>query len=90
MASQHFFLFRFYEAAARNGETSGFMNALVDANTQRILDAAVLGLSRDEVPRGLKDSVAADMPDTVISRTAHNHPTGSELVPTVLQHLKPG
>ena len=33
--------------------------------------------------------MVAKLPDTAISRTMHIHPTVSELIPTLLQDLKP-
>ena len=75
--------------AREAGETSGFMKVLVDADTQRILGAAILGMNGDEVVHSLLDIMAADQPYTVISRSVHIHPTVSELVPTMLQQLKP-
>lgn len=71
------------------GETRGFMKILVDAETQHILGASILGLSGDEVVHGLLDLMYARQPYTVISRAVHIHPTVSELLPTVLQGLRP-
>jgi pyruvate/2-oxoglutarate dehydrogenase complex dihydrolipoamide dehydrogenase (E3) component len=51
--------------------------------------AAILGLNGDEVVHGMLDVMAAGQPFTAISRTMHIHPTVSELVPTLLQQLKP-
>ena len=65
------------------------MKVLVDAETKLLLGAAILGLNGDEVVHGLLDVMAARQPYTVISRTMHIHPTVSELVPTLLQQLKP-
>jgi pyruvate/2-oxoglutarate dehydrogenase complex dihydrolipoamide dehydrogenase (E3) component len=75
--------------AREAGETQGFMKVLVDAQTQRLLGAAILGLNGDEVVHSLLDVMAAGQPYTVISRAMHIHPTVSELVPTLLQQLKP-
>lgn len=75
--------------AREAGETQGFMKVLVDAGTQHLLGAAILGLNGDEVVHGLLDIMAAGLPYTAISRTMHIHPTVSELVPTLLQQLKP-
>jgi pyruvate/2-oxoglutarate dehydrogenase complex dihydrolipoamide dehydrogenase (E3) component len=75
--------------AREAGETQGFMKVLVDADSQLLLGAAVLGLNGDEVVHGLLDVMAAKQPYTVISRAVHIHPTVSELVPTLLQGLKP-
>ena len=75
--------------AREAGETQGFMKVLVDAETQLLLGAAILGLNGDEVVHALLDVMAARQPYTVISRAMHIHPTVSELVPTLLQQLKP-
>lgn len=75
--------------AREAGETQGFMKVLVDADTHRLLGAAILGMNGDEVVHALIDTMAADQPYTVISRTMHIHPTVSELIPTLLQQLKP-
>ena len=75
--------------ARERGETQGFMKVLVDAQTQRILGAALLCIDGDEIVHSLLDVMAADSPYTVISRGVHIHPTVSELIPTLLQNLKP-
>lgn len=71
------------------GDTRGFMKVLVDAESDEILGAAILGLSGDEAVHGLLDIMAAHQPYTVISRAVHIHPTVSELIPTLLQDLQP-
>lgn len=75
--------------AREAGETQGFMKVLVDAQTERILGASILGLSGDEVVHTLLDVMAADRPWQRLSETMHIHPTVSELVPTLLQQLQP-
>ena len=65
------------------------MKVLVDAQSERILGAAILGLNGDEVVHSLLDVMAADRPWQRLSETMHIHPTVSELVPTLLQQLKP-
>jgi pyruvate/2-oxoglutarate dehydrogenase complex dihydrolipoamide dehydrogenase (E3) component len=75
--------------ARERGETEGFMEALVDADTQRLLGATLLGIEADEAIHGLLDVMSAGLPYTAISRTMHIHPTVSELIPTLLQTLKP-
>jgi pyruvate/2-oxoglutarate dehydrogenase complex dihydrolipoamide dehydrogenase (E3) component len=71
------------------GETRGFIKVLVDGDTEEILGAAILGLSGDEAVHCLLDVMYAKAPYTTISRAVHIHPTVTELVPTVLQNLKP-
>jgi pyruvate/2-oxoglutarate dehydrogenase complex dihydrolipoamide dehydrogenase (E3) component len=75
--------------AREAGETQGFMKVLVDADNQRLLGAAILGLNGDEVVHSLLDVMAAGQPYTVISKAVHIHPTVTELVPTLLQQLQP-
>ena len=75
--------------AVEKGETQGFMKVVVDADTEEILGAAILGVGGDEVVHSILDVMTAKLPYTAISRTMHIHPTVSELVPTMLQDLKP-
>ena len=75
--------------AVEKGETQGFMKVVVDADTEEILGAAILGVGGDEVVHSILDVMTAKLPFTAISRTMHIHPTVSELVPTMLQDLKP-
>jgi pyruvate/2-oxoglutarate dehydrogenase complex dihydrolipoamide dehydrogenase (E3) component len=75
--------------AVEKGETQGFMKVVVDAETEEILGAAILGVGGDEVIHAILDIMTAKKPYTAISRTMHIHPTVSELVPTMLQEMKP-
>ncbi|WP_250472378.1 FAD-containing oxidoreductase [Caballeronia sp. GAFFF1] len=75
--------------ARERGETDGFMKALVDAKTKRILGAAIFGIEGDEVIHTFVDIMNADAPYTTLQRAMHIHPTVSELVPTLLGDLKP-
>jgi pyruvate/2-oxoglutarate dehydrogenase complex dihydrolipoamide dehydrogenase (E3) component len=75
--------------AVEKGETQGFMKVVVDADTEEILGAAILGVGGDEVIHAVLDIMTAKKPYTAISRTMHIHPTVSELVPTMLQEMKP-
>ena len=75
--------------AREAGEMQGFMKVVVDADSRHILGAAILGLNGDEVVHSLLDVMAAGQPYSVVSRAVHIHPTVSELVPTLLQQLRP-
>jgi pyruvate/2-oxoglutarate dehydrogenase complex dihydrolipoamide dehydrogenase (E3) component len=75
--------------AKEKSETQGFMKVIVDAETKQILGAAILGVGGDEVIHSILDVMYAKAPYTVISRAMHIHPTVSELIPTMLQDLKP-
>jgi pyruvate/2-oxoglutarate dehydrogenase complex dihydrolipoamide dehydrogenase (E3) component len=75
--------------AVEKGETHGFMKIVVDAETNAILGAAILGTGGDEVIHSILDVMYAKAPWTVIRRAMHIHPTVAELVPTMLSDLKP-
>jgi pyruvate/2-oxoglutarate dehydrogenase complex dihydrolipoamide dehydrogenase (E3) component len=75
--------------AVEKGETQGFMKVFVDADTQEILGAAILGVGGDEVIHCILDTMAAKAPYTTLTHTVHIHPTVSELVPTMLEEMKP-
>jgi len=75
--------------ARERGETEGYLEALVDADSQRLLGATLVGIEADEAIHCLLDVMAAGLPYTAIARTMHIHPTVSELIPTMLQSLEP-
>jgi pyruvate/2-oxoglutarate dehydrogenase complex dihydrolipoamide dehydrogenase (E3) component len=75
--------------ALEKGESLGFMKVLVDAETHQLLGASLLGVGGDEAIHCLLDGMYAKAPYTTISRAVHIHPTVSELIPTLLQSLKP-
>ena len=75
--------------AIEKGETQGFMKVVVDAETRRILGAAILGTGGDEAIHGVLDIVNADTPYDVLQRAVPIHPTVSELIPTLLSEMKP-
>ena len=75
--------------AVEKGESQGFMKVLVDADSQEILGAAILGTSGDEVIHCVLDTMYARVPYTVLQRAMHIHPTVSELIPTILGELRP-
>ena len=75
--------------ARERGETDGFMKAMVDAQTKRILGAAIFGIEGDEAIHTFIDTMTADAPYTTLQYAIHVHPTVSELVPTLFDGLKP-
>ena len=75
--------------ARERSETQGFMKILVDAQTERILGAAILGIGGDEVIHSVLGIMYADAPYTTMQRAMHVHPTVTELIPTMLGNLKP-
>lgn len=73
--------------AIEKGEARGFMKILVDADSQLILGAAILGTGGDEVIHGILDTMYAKAPYVTLQHAVHIHPTVSELIPTMLGEL---
>ncbi len=65
------------------------MKVLGDAETKRILGAAILGIGGDVIIHSLLYMLYAGAPYTVVQRGVAIHPTVSELIPTLLGDLKP-
>jgi pyruvate/2-oxoglutarate dehydrogenase complex dihydrolipoamide dehydrogenase (E3) component len=75
--------------AVERGETDGFMKVLVDARTERILGAAILGIEGDEAIHTFIDIMTAGATFRTLRDAMHIHPTISELIPTLLEGLQP-
>lgn len=75
--------------AREKSATQGFMKLLVDAGSQEILGAAILGVGGDEVVQTLVDAMYGHLPYTTVQHGVRIHPTVSELIPTMLGKLKP-
>jgi pyruvate/2-oxoglutarate dehydrogenase complex dihydrolipoamide dehydrogenase (E3) component len=73
--------------AAEKGETRGLMKVVVDARSNLILGAAILGVGADEAIHSVIDVMAAKVPYTTLQHTVHIHPTVAELIPTILGEL---
>lgn len=74
--------------ALEKGETKGFMKAIVDARTDLILGAAVLGVGGDEAVHGLLYAMQGGVTADAIRRTTPIHPTVAELFPTLMGDLR--
>jgi Pyridine nucleotide-disulphide oxidoreductase, dimerisation domain len=74
--------------AVEKDETKGFMKVVVDAQTSRILGAAILGTGGDEAIHGLLDVMSAGIPYTTLQQAVPIHPTVSELIPTMLGEMR--
>lgn len=75
--------------AVEKDETQGFMKAIVDAETRKILGAAILGTGGDEAIHALLYAMYAGATATTVVRSVGIHPTVSELLPTLLGDLRP-
>ena len=74
--------------AVEKGETQGFIKVVADADTRKILGAAILGTGGDEAIHGVLDMMNAGVTYDVLQWAVPIHPTVSELLPTVLKGLK--
>src|SRR5688572_724537 len=75
--------------AVEKGETHGFLKIHVEQGSKRILGASLLGTGADEAVHSLIDAVYARIPYPEFQRHVRIHPNVSELLPTVLEDLKP-
>ncbi len=75
--------------AVEKGETQGFLKIHVEEGSKRILGASLLGTGADEAVHSLIDAVYSKLPYTEFQRRVRIHPNVSELLPTVLEDLKP-
>ncbi len=75
--------------AREKGETNGFLKVYVEKASSRILGASLLGTGADESVQSLVDAIYARTPYPEFQRHVRIHPTVSELLPTVLEDLKP-
>lgn len=74
--------------AVEKGETFGKMQVVVDAETRKILGAAILGTSGDEAIHGILDIMNVGADYTELQWAVPVHPTVSELIPTLLNDMK--
>jgi pyruvate/2-oxoglutarate dehydrogenase complex dihydrolipoamide dehydrogenase (E3) component len=75
--------------AIERDETHGLIKVLVDADSGQYLGATIFGIGGDEVVHSITGLMYARASHTVMKNAVHIHPTVSELLPTVLQNLKP-
>ena len=75
--------------AVEKGETRGLMKVVVDAQSNLILGASILGVGADEAIHSIIGVMAARVPYTTLRNTVHIHPTVAELIPTALGELGP-
>ena len=64
--------------AIERDETAGFMKIIIDAATDKILGAAVLGIEGGELVQILGAMILADAPYTILKGAVYIHPTLAE------------
>jgi len=75
--------------AKEMGETKGFAKLLVDGDTDLVLGASILGAGGDEIINMFAAIMYSSIPCREYRKVVLVHPTVSELMPWVLDGLKP-
>ena len=74
--------------AKEMGETKGFAKLLVDAKTDHILGASILGVGGDEIINMFATIMHSQIPCRHYRKVVLVHPTVSELMPWILDGIK--
>lgn len=74
--------------AIETDETRGFMKAVVDAKTDRILGAAILGIEGGEIASLLQVAMLGDLPYTALRDATLSHPTLAESLNNLFASLE--
>lgn len=75
--------------AKEMGETQGMLKIYIEDNSRKILGATFLGTGADEYIHTVIDQMYAGQSSEIMRDAVHIHPTISELIPTMLENLKP-
>jgi len=75
--------------ARLEGETAGLMRILVDADTEEILGATILGMQADDVVQIVGLALQAGISYPILRDALPIHPTVAEFLPSILGSLKP-
>lgn len=75
--------------ARLEGETAGLMRILVDADTEEILGATILGMQADDVVQIVGLALQAGISYPILRDALPIHPTIAEFLPSILQTLTP-
>lgn len=73
--------------ALETNETRGFMKAVVDAKTDRILGCAMLGIEGGEVASIVQVAMMGDLPYTALRDATLSHPTAGESLNTLFASM---
>jgi pyruvate/2-oxoglutarate dehydrogenase complex dihydrolipoamide dehydrogenase (E3) component len=75
--------------AVLESETVGVLRILVDADTEEILGATILGLHADDLVQIISLAMQTGVPYPAVRDALPIHPTMAEYIPSVLRSLKP-
>jgi pyruvate/2-oxoglutarate dehydrogenase complex dihydrolipoamide dehydrogenase (E3) component len=74
--------------AVEMDETRGFIKAVVDAESNRIVGAAVLGTQGGEIMSLIQTAMLGDLPCSVLRDAIYAHPTLAESMNNLFAHLE--
>ncbi|MBG9390334.1 mercuric reductase [Caenimonas aquaedulcis] len=75
--------------AKEESETAGLVKLLVDADTDRFVGAAMVGIHADEIIQVISHFMATGASWRVMKEALPIHPTVAEFLPTILGRLRP-
>ena len=75
--------------AKEKDETAGLVKILVDADTEEFLGAAILGVGGDEIVNMFTTFMCTKQSYKLFRKAVLTHPTVAELMPWILDDLKP-
>ncbi len=74
--------------ARETGETRGLLKVIVDAESEQILGAAVLGAEGGEVMSMIEIAMLGELPYTVLQNAVLAHPAYAEALNNIFLHLE--
>lgn len=74
--------------AREKGETQGFMDAVIDKKTEKIIGATTLCTGGDEIIAVFLTAMYGEISYKKLRDSVQTHPTVSELIPTMLENLE--
>ncbi|MGB1250592.1 MAG: mercuric reductase [Candidatus Promineifilaceae bacterium] len=80
---------RYISRAKEKDETAGIVKILVDADTEEFVGATILGVGGDEIINMFTPFMYAKQSYKIFRRAVLTHPTVAELMPWILDDLKP-
>ena len=80
---------RYISRAKEKDETAGIVKILVDADTEEFLGATILGVGGDEIINMFTPFMYTKQSYKLFRRAVLTHPTVAELMPWILDDLKP-
>ena len=75
--------------AVLEGETTGLLRILVDADTEEFLGATIIGLHADDLVQIIGTAMQAGVRYPALRDALPIHPTMAEYIPSVLHSLEP-